>query len=226
MEDYLSEREQIEGMRQWLKENAAWLLLALAIPFAVFGGKAQWHRWHENHALSAAVRYGQLLDALSHGDRVGARKLGDGLRAEHGKTPYGDQADLALARAAAEANELSDAEALLTRVMKDGLDEEVRLIARLRLARVQRAEGHIDQALATLQVADPKGFAAAYAELRGDCLLQKGDTTGALAAYQDALKAGANGTIDEELVGYKIAELRGAEPPSAAPPATARGPAQ
>jgi predicted negative regulator of RcsB-dependent stress response len=223
LEDYLSEREQIEGMRLWLKENAAWLLLALAIPFAVFGGKAQWQRWHENQALGASVRYTQLLDALSHGDRTGARKLGDALRAESSKSPYADQGDLALARAAVEANELADAETLLARVMTSGLDDEIRLIARLRLARVQRAEGHIDQGLATLQGVDPKGFLAVYAELRGDFLLQKGDRAGALAAYREAVAAGGKGTIDEELVGYKIADLAGAVLPPPAKTATDGG---
>jgi predicted negative regulator of RcsB-dependent stress response len=209
LEDYLSEKEQLEAVRQWFKDNGAWILIALAIPFAVFGGKAQYQRWQDGRSQGAQMRYAQVLDALGHGDRSGARKLADTMRAEQGKSPYPDQADLALARAAAEAEDLPETESLLRRVIERGRDEEIRLMARLRLARVERAQGKADAALATLAGAEPKGFAALYAEVKGDCLLDKGDRAGAIAAYQEALKLGGKGTIDQELVGYKLADLGG-----------------
>ena len=85
-------------------------------------------------------------------------------------------------------------------------DPELALVARLRLARVQLAQGNADQALKTLDAVKPGAFAARYAQVRGDVLLAKGDRDGALKAYREA-RSSADATIDVGLLDLKIGEL-------------------
>ena len=60
-------------------------------------------------------------------------------------------------------NELDKAVERLERVANNAVDEQLRPIARLRLARVQAAQGKHDVALATLGTADMGEHQAAYA---------------------------------------------------------------
>ena len=91
--------------------------------------------------------------------------------------------------------------------------------ARLRLARVQIAQGKADGALGTLNAAQPGAFAAQYHEVRGDAYYAKGDKTAALKEYR-----GAQTGAGDSLLTLKIADLA-ADAPGAAPAAKATAPA-
>jgi len=116
------------------------------------------------------------------------------------------------ARVHVEANELDKAAASLKSVMDKADDNEVRFVARLRLARVQSAQGKYDEALATLKVDDAGEFTRRLADVRGDVLLAKGDREGALREYQVARAGESNGTVDEEMLDLKIRDLGGTPP--------------
>ena len=67
-------------------------------------------------------------------------------------------------------------------------DDILRDLAALRLAKVQRQIGKLDEALEILAGVLSPGFAAEVAELTGDILVQKGDNADAREAYQSALE--------------------------------------
>jgi len=119
------------------------------------------------------------------------------------------------ARYQVESNELDKAAASLKSVMDTAKDEEIRMIARLRLARVQSALGKYDDALATLKVESPGDFSTRLADARGDVLLAKGDRAGALREYLAARSGENRGRVDEELLDLKIRDLGGTPPVTA-----------
>ena len=221
MEDYLSEREQLEQVRRWIRENAPWALAGILIGVGALVGWQQWQAWRERQSLAAGQKYSQTLEALTRNDRDAATRLATQLRQDYARTPYADLAALGVARYHVESNELADAARYLTDVMNSSRDQELKVVARLRLARVERAEGKPDLALATLAAA-PAGAArsAAFAEVRGDALRDKGDRAGALAAYQAALAAPPEAGVNRALIELKNADL-GAVP--AAPAAGSAG---
>ncbi len=224
MDEYLSERQQMDWLRATVKENAPWALGGVAITLALFVGYQQWQGWRERQSATASQKYEATLDALARGDGDGAKRLVQELRDGYARTPYSDQASLALARYDVEGNRLADAAQLLGEVIKNTHDEELATVARLRLARVQRADGKADAALATLAAAPPGTASAAFADVRGDVLLDKGDKAGALAAWREALAAKSAG-VNRELLELKIGALEPpAEPAAAAPPATGAKP--
>jgi predicted negative regulator of RcsB-dependent stress response len=216
VEDYLSEREQIDVVRRWLRENAPWAIAGVLLGVGVLVGWQQWQGWQGRQSLAASEKYTQTLEALSRADRDAANRLLDQLKGDYARTPYPDLAQLAVARFYVDNGSLSVAEGYLNDVMTHSKDEEMRLVARLRLARVQRAENKPDAALATLNGAAPGGFAPAFAEVKGDVLADKGDRAGALAAYREAAGAKTPGLVDAALLNLKIDALGGETPAAVA----------
>jgi len=220
VDDFYSEQEQWERVKLWMRENGLWLLAGVVIGVLGLVGWRWWEQRIETRALSASSKYSQVLDAFGRADRTRAFTLIDELRKEHADSPYADQADLLAARSLVESNELAKAGERLTRVMTASRDDELKLVARLRLARVQLAQGNPDLAVGTLDGAPSGAFAARFEEVRGDALHAKGDKPGALRAWRKAVETDAEGTVDRGSLELKIADAVGdgvAEPAAAAP---------
>ncbi len=221
MEDYLSEREQIESLRSSFKEHAPWAIAGLLIALVGFVGYQQYTGWRTRQSVTAAQKYNAALEALSRADKAGAVKIATELKTDFGRTPYGDLAALAVTRFEVETNDLTDAAKRLEELMNSASDPELKTIARLRLARVQRAAGKPDVALATLAGAAPGTATPAFADVRGDILADKGDKKGALDAWHEALEAKMPGMINKDLIDLKIAALGSPAAMEASAPAPA-----
>ena len=211
MSDY-SEAEQLEQAKSWLKANAIWIIAGIAIGA---GGLAGW-RWYQDRrdtqAETASARYEELVDAFSRRDNVRGTTLLEELNREYAWTPYASLGTLIAARVQVEANELDKAAASLKSVMDTAKDDELKMVARLRLARVQSALGKHDEALNLLKVDNPGEFAPRLADARGDVLLAKGDRDGALREYTAARASGNDGRIDVDMLDLKIRDLGGTPP--------------
>jgi predicted negative regulator of RcsB-dependent stress response len=209
--DY-SESEQWERAKAWLKENGLWIITGCAIGL---GGLYGW-RWYEGRQITqaetASARYEEMIDAFQRNDRPRALTIVEELNRDYDWTPYASLSTLIAARVHVEQNELDKAAAGLKSVMDGAKDEELRMIARLRLARVQVAQSKFDDALATLNVADPGEFSTRLADVRGDVLLAKGDRAGALREYLAARTGDNKGRVDTELLDLKIRDLGGTPP--------------
>jgi len=209
--DY-SEAEQMERAKGWLKTNGIWIIAGIAIGAGGLGG---WN-WYQDRrtaqAETASARYEELVDAFTRSDKVRGMTLLDQLNREYGWTPYASLGTLIAARVQVESNELDKAVVSLKSVMDNAKDDELRMVARLRLARVQAAQGKYDDALATLKVENTGEFAPRIADTRGDVLLAKGDRAGALKEYLAARASEDNGRIDFDLLDLKIRDLGGTPP--------------
>ena len=192
MSDY-SEAEQMERAKSWLKTNGIWIIAGIAIGAGGLGGWRWYQERREAQAETASARYEELVDAFSRRDNVRGTTLLEELNREYAWTPYASLGTLIAARVQVEANELDKAAAGLKSVMDNAKDDELKMVARLRLARVQSALGKHDEALATLKVDDPGEFAPRLADTRGDVLLAKGDRDGALREYLAARTAENDG---------------------------------
>lgn len=213
MSEY-SEAEQLERAKGWLKTNGIWIIAGIAIGV---GGLGAW-RWYqerrEAQAETASARYEELVYAFTRNDKARGMTLLDQLNREYAWTPYASLGTLIAARVQVEANELDKAAAGLKSVMDSAKDDELQMVARLRLARVQAAQGKYDDALATLKVENSGEFAPRIADTRGDVLLAKGDRAGALKEYLAARASEDNGRLDFDLLDLKIRDLGGTPPAS------------
>jgi len=207
-----SEAEQWQRAKDWVKANGLWFVAFLAIGGACVGGWRWFGERQTAQAEAASARYDELVEAFGRSDKTRVITISEDLNREYQSSPYAALGTLMAARVHVEANELDKAAASLKSVMDTAADEEIRLIARLRLARVLSAQTKYDDALATLKVEQPGEFATRLAEVRGDVLLAKGDRPGALREYL-AARAGKNeGRVDVDLLDLKIRDLGGTPP--------------
>ena len=211
MSDY-SEAEQLEQAKSWLKANAIWIIAGIAIGAGGLGGWRWYQDRRDTQAEAASARYEELVDAFSRRDNVRGTTLLAELNREYAWTPYASLGTLIAARVQVEANELDKAAASLKSVMDTAKDDELKMVARLRLARVQSALGKHDEALNLLKVDNPGEFAPRLADARGDVLLAKGDRDGALREYTAARASGNDGRIDVDMLDLKIRDLGGTPP--------------
>lgn len=211
MSDY-SEAEQWERAKDWVRSNGLWIVAGVAIGFGALSG---W-RWYQERRVSqaedASARYEEMIDAFARNDKTRGYMIVDDLNREYGWTPYAPLATLMAARFQVESNELDKAVASLKSVMDSAPDEEMRMVARIRLGRVQAAQGKYDEALATLKPDQPGEFDTRFADARGDVLLAKGDRAGALREYLAARTGDNKGRIDVDLLDLKIRDLGGTPP--------------
>lgn len=214
--DLLSEDEQWEALKRWVRNNGLQVLGMVAVLLLAWFGWKWWQGRADEKAVAASVMYDQVLTDFD-GDRLDAAVAGiEALRTKHPGSAYVSAADLAAARVYVSLNELDKAATHLERVASSAADEKLRPIARLRLARVQASQGQYDKALATLGTADMGEHQSAYLEVRGDVQLAKGDRAAALQAYEASRKlltedqTGAEGV--GELLDLKISDLKAAAP--------------
>ncbi len=210
MDEYMNEQEQWEFVRNWVRQNGLWVVAGVALAAAGLWGWKAFQAHKEAELLAASSQYEQLVTAFGKNDRAGVLSLAGKLAADHPRTGYAEQAQLAAARMEVENNELPAALARLQRVAAATSDPELALVVRLRIARLQIEQHQADAALATLATGEAGAFAGRYAEVRGDALLSKGDRAGALKAYREAQAAQAAqaaGSSGDDLLTLKINEL-------------------
>lgn len=206
MDEYLSEKEQIDRIKQWWRENGWYLLGGIVLASLGYVGYGQYQDYQVTVAEEAAALYQELRRDLDDDDRQGADAILAELEADHAGSAYLDQARLLIA----EANLIRDTERAideLAAVVAATEDPGLLNIARLRLARVLAWDEQYDRALATLNVPDVGEFDARFSEVRGDIHAAMGDREAAVSAYTDALLGAANGTVNREFVQLKLNDL-------------------
>jgi predicted negative regulator of RcsB-dependent stress response len=216
VDEYLSEREQAEQLRHWLRENWIWLVAGVALTLGGYYGYRWWDTRQSERAIAAGERFAAMLDAIGAGRREDGLRIAGEVTGEYADTPYADQATLVLARLDVDAGDFAAAETKLAKVASESRDPDLRTVARLRLARVQLAAGRYDDALKSLDAVATPSVDARVLELRGDVKLARGDKAAALDDWRRAEAAAtadpATGAqVDMELLRLKIDEL-GAAP--------------
>jgi predicted negative regulator of RcsB-dependent stress response len=209
----ISDDEQWEKLKAWWKANGTFIITGLIVGLAIIGGWRWWQHYQAQRQLSASALYSQFEQALNKpgSDGSGADAIAKNLIKNYDDTPYSDQAALALAGKEASANHLDKATSHLHWVIGNASDKSLVRLARLRLARVEIAQGKPKAALSTLAAVEkPGGFKALYAETRGDAWRARGETAKAHDAYNEALSAHTDKMGDTTLLRMKLRQTASA----------------
>ena len=207
MDEFLSEKEQIAQIRQWWGENGMYIIAGLVVGIAGLVGWNQWQQYRETRAGEGSEAYTAMSEALENATAVTAFEVGARLISEYQDTPYADLAGFALAKYHVGQSEAELAAGYLSGVLENTRDEEIRHIARLRLARLQMEQAEHATALQTLAIPDPGRFAARYHELRGDAQFGLVDQAAARDEYRQALGLFEQGVVNTQLLQMKLDSL-------------------
>ena len=227
MDEYLSEKEQIERLREWWRENGWYLISGVALGALLLFGWNQYQAYQNREAEGAGALYQSLKVAVEGSKTEEATALLNQLREEHPASAYTDQAGLLIARMLLITSP-ERAAAELRFVMDTTDDRELAMVARLRLARVLAYREQYDEALQLLNVEDPGQFAGRLNEVKGDIYVARGETEAARVAYLSALTASGAEVLDRNFLQMKLNDLpgpasEGGEPAASEPPAAPAG---
>jgi predicted negative regulator of RcsB-dependent stress response len=206
VDEYISEKEQLERLRDWWRSNGWYLLGGAALGLLALLGYRQYHAYMDGRAENASVLYRQLESAAADDNLAEVERLANSLHQDFVNSPYADHASLMVARMVLVSDTQRAADEL-RRVMDNTSDDELANIARLRLARVLAYQERFSEALELLQIPEPGPFAARIAEIRGDILLAQGDINGARASFAEALVADGSDLLDRSVVQMKLSNL-------------------
>lgn len=189
----LEEQEQLDELKAWWKRYHKFVILFVVAFFVSLAAFHGWRYYRDSQAVAAVTLYGQLEEADNAGDGRKARAIAAQIVDKYGSTAYAVLASLVAARHAFSSGDLAESKSRLQWVIERAREEEVRDVARLRLATVLLDEKNYAEALKLLETKPVDDMAGLYADLKGDILLAQGKVPEARSAYQFALdKSQAN----------------------------------
>lgn len=204
MEVYSTENEQVDAIKQFVKNYGLTIVLAAVIGFGgVFGWK-YWQSHQTNRLQESAGAFATVSEALAKPTPENIA-LAEKFVTETNDI-YGALASLELAQIAIDANDLVSGERHLTNAIAKVKNDAFADMLNLRLARVQLALDKTDAALVSLEQVKGKAWNGMKNYIRGDVLAKKGDNAGATTAYRSALTDENAGAI-RSLVELKLNNL-------------------
>lgn len=209
VDENLTDQQQAEIVRKWLRENGTFLLGGLVIGLGGLFGWNQWQDYKDTQAEQASALYEEIIVAI-RGDRSNqAEEFIVDLERAYGNSPYLDQSRLMIAKAYMDRSEFEVAASYLTELVSGTKSPEMRHIARLRLVRVRLQQRQLEAALTQLEDVDPDtAFAPRYHDLRGDVYFALNRPDDARTEYEVALQlAQQPPVIDRVYVQAKLDDL-------------------
>lgn len=205
MEHYISDNQQEEALKQWLRQNGRSIAWGVALGLAIVLGWQGWQGYVDTQGQQASAEYEAVLHAHEKISSEVAMQRGQQLQKDYDKSVYSVLTALQLAKIKADAKEWPVAQAQLQAAL-DKAPEALKPVIRYRLAQVLWMQGQSQAALALLKEPEPQiAFKGMYEVLKGDIYLEMGDEKAARTAYQQARLLG----LTDESLRLKLDNLGG-----------------
>lgn len=206
-DEYLTEQEQIQQLKNWVKQYGLTILAGVLIALFITSG---WHYWqnYKNKILShASVVYDEMLTLRAQNNMENASVQAKKLLDHYSNTPYAQFAAFMLANAAILKKDYPEASRQLNWVIRHSNEIPMQEIARIRLARLLIATQKPSEALDLLSKVKDKNFIGLVDEIRGDAWVAQNNVNSARKAYQLALSEIPNAEITRPILQMKYDNL-------------------
>jgi predicted negative regulator of RcsB-dependent stress response len=203
----LEEQEQLAEIKAWWKRYGNLILLATTAALLTIAAYQGWRYYRHQQAVAAVALYEQLEQAERTSDKKKVRDIAAQITSKYGRTVYASMAALASAKAAFDGGDLGAAKEQLQWVIDHAREDEIKDVARLRLAGVLLDEKNYDPALKLVEQKPVEPLAGLYADLKGDILAVQNKHAEARGAYQLALDKSEAGSPYRATIQLKLDAL-------------------
>ena len=208
MDEFLSEKEQIQYIREWWQENRSYILTALIIVIGGVTGNNAWKSSVIEKQLSASSLYESLAVEISENNLEAGEMIADQISEDYSDTVYYEKAKLAMAYFYMSQSRDEDAANSLRNILSKSSDSELSLIAEMRLAKIMLYQKKYQEVIDMLKGNIGHAFETKYSELLGDAYFGLEEFDKAEFAYMAALKnTNQAQIIDASLIQMKINDL-------------------
>ncbi len=188
MERFETEEQQVEALKGFWKQYGLSIVGGAVLGL---GGLWGWNSYQANQLHTqelASAAYEKVLNAADQQQSFDAAVAE--FNESYSNSAYGALIALLQAYESVDMGELEQAAVALNSAVAQ-LDNSIKPLAQLRLARVQLALDQLDVALATVNGITNAAYQAQQQELKGDILFAQGNLAEARVAYEAALESGA-----------------------------------
>ena len=182
----LEEQEQLAELKAWWKQYGNLLINILTAGALVVLAWQGWSWYQRNQAGQASAIYHVLQKAVQEKDTSRIKAASGELIEKFGRTNYASLGALMAAKAMIDTGDAKTAKVQL-QWAADKAKDEVRDLARLRLATLLLDEKAYDDALKQLDGSVTAAFEPRFIDSRGDVFSAQGKKDEAVKAYQAAL---------------------------------------
>jgi predicted negative regulator of RcsB-dependent stress response len=205
--EYLTEQEQIELLKSWIKQYSVVILAGVLIAAVAITGWRYWQQRQNKILTHASAVYDEMLTMRAQNDSTSTLVQAQKLFSHYPQTTYGQMAAFMLARDAVIKKDYPEAEKRLNWIIEHSKIDSIRQIARIRLARTLIAENKPREAIKELQTVEDNSFNGLTDEVKGDAYLALNDTKMARQSYQQALDELPNADVIRPILRMKYDNL-------------------
>jgi predicted negative regulator of RcsB-dependent stress response len=209
MNIYISDKEQIEMIKNWWRENGKFTLFSILIVLVGTIGWRYWQNSKNQEAAHASIIYEQTLTYEANHQLTEAELEVTRLLANYPNTPYATLAAFLSAQNAINRNRLDLSLEKLDWIIHHSKNKDFKQIAKIRKARILLTMEKYDESLALLANIDAETYLPLIKEVEGDILFAKGKRKEALVAYQNALSSLRKDAPNRSLLQMKYNQLNG-----------------
>lgn len=207
MTEYLTEQEQVELLKSWIKQYSLVILTGVFLAIIAITGWRYWQQRQYKINSHASAVFDEMLTARAQRNETAATAQANKLFTHYSNTAYGQFAALMQARSAIMTNNYPEAENQLNWVINHSNVASIRQIARLRLARLLVAQHKSTESLTVLNIVEDKSFNGLIDEIKGDAYLSINNRDMARQWYHQALNELPNAEVIRPLLQMKYDNL-------------------
>ena len=212
MDDNLTDQQQAELIKRWLKENSKFLIGGLVLGVSGFFSIQFFQENKLKESEMASQLYSEIEFAVKQQRISQAQSLLQKMDNDFANTPYQDQSHLFMAKLFMDSVDYENAIVQLEFLIENSSEEALKHIARIRISRIKLQQNLFDEALQVLEADSMGSFEAKYEEIKGDIFSKKGEYSEAQSAYLKALELLLPGEFDYEYIQMKFKDIQNEDP--------------
>ncbi|HJL80161.1 MAG: tetratricopeptide repeat protein [Gammaproteobacteria bacterium] len=208
MNDNLTDQQQAEIVKKWLKDNGLFIVASFGIAISGVFGMQYYKNSNLKQAENASRLYADMEFSVRQKRLSQAQTILQQMDNDFSGSAYQIQSHLSMAKLFMDSLDYDNAITQLEFVLEQADDENFSMVARQRIARIYIEKGDFQDALDLLGKAEfPEAFEAQFEIIKGDAYLGMGEEENARSAYEIALKSLSPGSFAYDFTKMKFEQI-------------------